>query len=79
MFDLICIVAFSERLGCNNVRYMMVGKMIIGNVVWRYVGKMRFVDENDKWIEFNDKFVFSVILENIKRHDEWVSKYLRVI
>ena len=49
---------------------MMSGKMIIANVTGGMQDQMRFVDENGKWIEFNESFC-SNHLGKYKECGEW--------
>ena len=54
--DVTCLISSNEGWGLSLTESMMCGKMIIGNVSGGMQDQMRFVDENDKWIEFSEKF-----------------------
>jgi len=56
MSDLVILMSSNEGWGLSLTEGMMCGKMIMGNVTGGMQDQMRFVDNNGKWIDFNDKF-----------------------
>lgn len=68
--DVTCLVSSNEGWGLSLTESMMAGRMIIANVTGGMQDQMRFVDEQDKWIEFNDKFC-SNHYGTYKKHGEW--------
>jgi glycosyltransferase involved in cell wall biosynthesis len=70
MSDVTALVSSNEGWGLSLTESMMAGKMIIANVTGGMQDQMRFVDENGKWIDFNDKFC-SNHFGKYKQHGEW--------
>jgi len=56
MSDVVILMSSNEGWGLSLTEGMMCGKMIIGNVTGGMQDQMRFVDENGKWIDFDEKF-----------------------
>jgi glycosyltransferase involved in cell wall biosynthesis len=56
MSDIVILMSSNEGWGLSLTEGMMCGKMIIGNVTGGMQDQMRFVDENGKWIDFDEKF-----------------------
>ena len=56
MSDLVILMSSNEGWGLSLTEGMMCGKMIMGNVTGGMQDQMRFVDNNGKWIDFDDKF-----------------------
>jgi hypothetical protein len=56
MSDLVILMSSNEGWGLSLTEGMMCGKMIMGNVTGGMQDQMRFIDNNGKWIDFNDKF-----------------------
>lgn len=56
MSDLVILMSSNEGWGLSLTEGMMCGKMIMGNVTGGMQDQMRFVDNDGKWIDFNDKF-----------------------
>jgi glycosyltransferase involved in cell wall biosynthesis len=70
MSDVTCLISSNEGWGLSLTESMMAGKMIIGNVTGGMQDQMRFVDNDDKWIEFNDQFC-SNHYGTYKDHGKW--------
>lgn len=70
MSDVTALVSSNEGWGLSLTESMMTGKMIIANVTGGMQDQMRFVDDNDNWIEFNEKFC-SNHFGKYKKHGEW--------
>lgn len=70
MADVTCLISSNEGWGLSLTESMMAGKMIIGNVTGGMQDQMRFVDENGKWIDFDDKFC-SNHFGKYKKHGKW--------
>jgi len=70
MADVTCLISSNEGWGLSLTESMMAGKMIIGNVTGGMQDQMRFVDENGKWIDFDDKFC-SNHYGRYKKHGKW--------
>jgi glycosyltransferase involved in cell wall biosynthesis len=68
--DVTCLVSSNEGWGLSLTESMMAGKMIIANVTGGMQDQMRFVDENGKWIEFNEEFC-SNHFGKYKEHGDW--------
>jgi hypothetical protein len=71
MSDVTCLISSNEGWGLSLTESMMTGKMIIGNVTGGMQDQMRFVDDNGKWIDFDDKFC-SNHYGRYKKHGKWV-------
>jgi len=71
MSDVTCLISSNEGWGLSLTESMMAGRMIIGNVTGGMQDQMKFVDENDKWIDFDDKFC-SNHYGKYKKHGRWV-------
>ena len=56
MSDIVMLMSSNEGWGLSLTEGMMCGKMIMANVTGGMQDQMRFVDENGKWIDFNEKF-----------------------
>jgi glycosyltransferase involved in cell wall biosynthesis len=56
MIDVNLLISSNEGWGLSLTEAMMAGKMIIANTTGGMQDQMRFVDKNNKWIEFNEKF-----------------------
>ena len=54
--DACILLSSNEGWGLSLTEAMMCGKMIIANVTGGMQDQMRFVDENGKWIEFDENF-----------------------
>lgn len=54
--DACILLSSNEGWGLSLTEAMMTGKMIIANVTGGMQDQMRFVDENGKWIEFDENF-----------------------
>lgn len=70
MADVTCLISSNEGWGLSLTESMMAGKMIIGNVTGGMQDQMRFVDDNGKWIDFDDKFC-SNHYGRYKKHGKW--------
>ena len=70
MSDVSILISSNEGWGLSITEAMMSGKMIIANVTGGMQDQMRFVDENGKWIEFNESFC-SNHLGKYKECGEW--------
>jgi glycosyltransferase involved in cell wall biosynthesis len=68
--DVTALISSNEGWGLSLTEAMMAGKMIIANVTGGMQDQMRFVDENGKWIDFNDNFC-SNHYGTYKQHGEW--------
>lgn len=68
--DVTALISSNEGWGLSLTESMMAGKMIIGNVTGGMQDQMRFVDENNKWIEFNEDFC-SNHYGTYKEHGDW--------
>ena len=56
MSDITMLLSSNEGWGLSLTEAMMCGRMIMANVTGGMQDQMRFVDENGKWIDFDDKF-----------------------
>jgi len=56
MSDLVMLMSSNEGWGLSLTEGMMCGRMIMANVTGGMQDQMRFVDENGKWIDFDEKF-----------------------
>ena len=56
MSDIVILMSSNEGWGLSLTEGMMCGKMIMANVTGGMQDQMRFVDENGKWIDFNENF-----------------------
>jgi glycosyltransferase involved in cell wall biosynthesis len=54
--DIVVLMSSNEGWGLSLTEGMMCGKMIMATVTGGMQDQMRFVDENGKWIDFDDKF-----------------------
>ena len=54
--DVTALISSNEGWGLSLTEAMMCGKMIIGNVTGGMQDQMRFVDEDGKWIDFDENF-----------------------
>jgi len=54
--DAVCLPSSNEGWGLSLTEAMMCGKMFIATVTGGMQDQMRFVDENGKWIDFNENF-----------------------
>jgi len=70
MADVTCLISSNEGWGLSLTESMMAGRMIIANVTGGMQDQMRFVDENGKWIDFDDKFC-SNHYGKYKKHGRW--------
>jgi glycosyltransferase involved in cell wall biosynthesis len=70
MSDLVMLMSSNEGWGLSLTEGMMCGKMIIANVTGGMQDQMRFVDENGKWIDFNETFC-SNHYGRYKEHGKW--------
>lgn len=70
MSDVTALISSNEGWGLSLTESMMCGKMIIGNVTGGMQDQMRFVDDNGKWIDFNENFC-SNHFGKYKTHGEW--------
>jgi glycosyltransferase involved in cell wall biosynthesis len=70
MSDVTCLISSNEGWGLSLTESMMCGKMIIGNVSGGMQDQMRFVDENGKWIDFDENFC-SNHFGTYKKHGKW--------
>ena len=70
MSDVSILISSNEGWGLSITEAMMCGKMIIANVTGGMQDQMRFVDENGKWIEFDESFC-SNHLGKYKECGEW--------
>jgi glycosyltransferase involved in cell wall biosynthesis len=68
--DVTALISSNEGWGLSLTEAMMAGKMIIANVTGGMQDQMRFVDEDGKWIDFNDNFC-SNHYGTYKQHGEW--------
>jgi glycosyltransferase involved in cell wall biosynthesis len=68
--DVTALISSNEGWGLSLTEEMMAGKMIIANVTGGMQDQMRFVDDNGKWIDFNDNFC-SNHYGTYKQHGEW--------
>lgn len=68
--DAVILLSSNEGWGLSLTEGMMAGKMIIANVTGGMQDQMKFVDENGKWIEFNESFC-SNHLAKYKECGEW--------
>ena len=68
--DVTALISSNEGWGLSLTESMMAGRMIIANVTGGMQDQMRFVDENGKWIDFDDKFC-SNHFGTYKNHGEW--------
>ena len=70
MADVDILLSSNEGWGLSITEALMCGKMIIANVTGGMQDQMRFVDENGKWIEFDESFC-SNHLGRYKECGEW--------
>lgn len=70
MSDLVMLMSSNEGWGLSLTEGMMCGKMIMANVTGGMQDQMRFVDENGKWIDFNETFC-SNHYGRYKEHGKW--------
>jgi glycosyltransferase involved in cell wall biosynthesis len=68
--DVTALISSNEGWGLSLTEAMMAGKMIIANVTGGMQDQMRFVDENGKWIDFNENFC-SNHYGTYKQHGDW--------
>jgi glycosyltransferase involved in cell wall biosynthesis len=68
--DATILLSSNEGWGLSITEAMMAGKMIIANVTGGMQDQMRFVDENGKWIEFDESFCTNH-LAKYKECGEW--------
>lgn len=69
--DTVINIGSNEGWGLSSTEAMMAGIPIINNVTGGLQDQCRFVDENDKWIDFNEEFT-SNHEGKYKKHGEWV-------
>ena len=70
MSDLVALMSSNEGWGLSLTEGMMCGKMIMATVTGGMQDQMRFVDENGKWIDFDEKFC-SNHYGTYKEHGKW--------
>ena len=70
MVDATILLSSNEGWGLSLTEAMMCGKMIIANVTGGMQDQMRFIDENGKWIEFDESFATNH-LGRYKECGEW--------
>jgi hypothetical protein len=70
MSDLVMLMSSNEGWGLSLTEGMMCGRMIMANVTGGMQDQMRFVDENGKWIDFDEKFC-SNHYGTYKEHGKW--------
>ena len=70
MSDVTALVSSNEGWGLSLTESMMAGKMIIANTTGGMQDQMRFVDENNRWIDFDEDFP-SNHLGTYTNHGEW--------
>ena len=70
MSDLVMLMSSNEGWGLSLTEGMMCGRMIMANVTGGMQDQMRFVDENGKWIDFNETFC-SNHYGRYKEHGKW--------
>jgi hypothetical protein len=70
MSDIVMLMSSNEGWGLSLTEGMMCGRMIMANVTGGMQDQMRFVDENGKWIDFDEKFC-SNHYGTYKEHGEW--------
>lgn len=70
MSDIVALMSSNEGWGLSLTEGMMCGKMIMATVTGGMQDQMRFVDENGKWIDFDDKFC-SNHYGTYKEHGKW--------
>ena len=68
--DAVILLSSNEGWGLSLTEGMMCEKMIIANVTGGMQDQMRFVDEDNKWIDFNEDFC-SNHFGRYKRYGEW--------
>lgn len=68
--DVTCLISSNEGWGLSLTESMMAGRMIIGNVTGGMQDQMRFVNDNNNWIDFNSEFC-SNHFGTYKKHGEW--------
>jgi glycosyltransferase involved in cell wall biosynthesis len=68
--DAVILLSSNEGWGLSLTEAMMCEKMIIANVTGGMQDQMRFVDENDKWIDFDENFC-SNHFGRYKKYGEW--------
>ena len=68
--DVTILPSSNEGWGLALTESMMAGTMIIANTTGGMQDQMRFVDENKKWIEFDENFC-SNHFGTYKNHGEW--------
>jgi glycosyltransferase involved in cell wall biosynthesis len=68
--DAVILLSSNEGWGLSLTEGMMCEKMIIANVTGGMQDQMRFVDENDKWIEFDENFC-SNHFGKYRKYGEW--------
>lgn len=56
MSDVTALISSNEGWGLSLTEAMMAGRMIIGNVTGGMQDQMRFVDNEGKWINFDENF-----------------------
>lgn len=70
MSDIVALMSSNEGWGLSLTEGMMCGKMIMATVTGGMQDQMRFVDQNGKWIDFDDKFC-SNHYGTYKEHGKW--------
>jgi glycosyltransferase involved in cell wall biosynthesis len=70
MSDLVALMSSNEGWGLSLTEGMMCGKMIMATVTGGMQDQMRFVDENGKWIDFDENFC-SNHYGTYKEHGKW--------
>lgn len=68
--DVVALVSSNEGWGLSLTEGMMCGKPIIATVTGGMQDQMRFVDDNGKWIDFDENFC-SNHYGTYKKHGRW--------
>lgn len=68
--DATILLSSNEGWGLSITESMMCGKMIIANVTGGMQDQMKFLDENGKWIDFDNEFC-SNHFGKYQNHGEW--------
>ena len=68
--DGVILPSCAEGWGLSITEAMMTGKMFIATVTGGMQDQMRFIDENDKWIDFSKNFPTNSI-GKYKNHGDW--------
>jgi hypothetical protein len=68
--DVTALISSNEGWGLSLTESMMAGRMIIANTTGGMQDQMRFVDDNNSWINFDKDFPSNNI-GKYKNHGEW--------